>query len=335
MNALILLMLSASPGQCANGNCQLPSSYIAPSKASVMHGWYESEEKPWLVRYHNGQRIGSLNPLTGDWCEQGKTTTTNLLKSFGIKEDPPKRMPVSVNKKRGCSCADACRCDVCPFDCAVALASNEPENEARFGEDPFPGGVAKDKVPQAVTYQHNGAPCSRSGVFQALTAAGSLTDDRSKMFLTIVGDESMRQGVLRSLETNPQLAALRGKLHVNAYGPTDWQVNQVGFPPGVTLQGPPDATGASPVLWRFRNAPDAVALAEAIRKADPNYRPDSDPDPLAKPAPKNPTPDDGKDKPTPAPLTIPVEKIKNLFYILLLVAGGGLVAYLAQKKKEG
>jgi hypothetical protein len=64
----------------------------------------------------------------------------------------------------------------------------------------------------------------------------------------------------------------------------------VGFAPGITLQSAPGPDGKAPVLFRFAVYRGPERLAAALRKADPNYQPERDPDP-GTPTPDSPKPD--------------------------------------------
>ena len=181
--------------------------------------------------------------------------------------------------------------------------------------------VQSDKIQQEPSYEVSGRRVSRSAAFQAVSAGG-LVDDRNKAFLTIVGDESLRSRVLKDLESVPALRAWKDNLHVHAYAPDHWAVRQVGLAPGITFQAPAsDGSNKAPVEWRFRTYEGPVALAEALRKSDPNYRPESDPDPAKKPEPPKPAPEPVKPtEPQPSGPSTPVH--------LLVVLGLGLLAVL-------
>jgi hypothetical protein len=137
-------------------------------------------------------------------------------------------------------------------------------------------GLDADRIAGAPEYWLNGRAVSRQ---EALAAFGPLTDDSSRLRLTVVGDEGSRKQVLADLDSHPALLALRDRLAVQDYAPDHWAAAGVGFASGVTLQPPAGPDGKAPVLFRFASYAGPESLAAAIRKADPLYRPERDPDP--------------------------------------------------------
>lgn len=148
-------------------------------------------------------------------------------------------------------------------------------------------GVEPDKIAAAAAYEVNGRPASRGDAFRILQAG--LEDDRQKCFLTAVLPDGERDKFLADMAGHPGLQAWKAKLHVNAYAPHDWRVRQIGLAEGISYQGPPDAQGRSLVKFRLRSYAGPEQLAEALRRADQNYKPDADPDPAKQPEPKSPT----------------------------------------------
>jgi hypothetical protein len=112
---------------------------------------------------------------------------------------------------------------------------------------------------------------------EALAAIGKLEDDSDKLRLTIIGPEAERRAVLADLESHPELEPLREGLLVQSYAPEHWAVADAGFAragkPTIYLQAP-DGT----VKHRQDDYRGPDKLAEAIRRADPHYRPERDPD---------------------------------------------------------
>lgn len=226
----------------------------------------------------------------------------------------------------GCLCPhDACECQNCPQDCPQA----QPNGPRPLAQDPCPGGVRRDLFEQGNRYYCNSRACSRSEAFQRLSEA-SLVDDTGKAFLTIVGDEAMRKQVLADIDSSSALREFKGKLHVNAYAPDDWHVKQIGLQPGITYQTAlkDQEHNVVPVEFRFRAYAGDAALAEAIRKVDPKYQPDKDPDPTKKPINN---PDGTKINPTPATLpTLPNHLLVTLGALTGLVGA----AYLWGRHKK-
>lgn len=143
-------------------------------------------------------------------------------------------------------------------------------------EAPTNYGLVADRVSKEACYRVDGREVSRR---EAFAAFGGLTDDSGKLRLTIVGDSEYRRKVCDDLAVHPDLVGLRDRLLVQDYPPDHWAVAGVGFAPGITLQATPDAVGKAPVLFRMTAYQGPESLAGAIRKADPLYRPDRDPEP--------------------------------------------------------
>ena len=109
--------------------------------------------------------------------------------------------------------------------------------------------------------------------------AGSLADDSGKLRLTVIGAEADRRRVLDDLKG--PLADIAAQCLVQDYPPDHWAVARTGFytagKPTIYVQTP-DGT----VLHRqddYMDGAEGLRLAfEQLRKPDPDYRPDKDPD---------------------------------------------------------
>jgi len=121
----------------------------------------------------------------------------------------------------------------------------------------------------------NGHNVSETDAMAALK--GELADDSQKLHLTVIGKESDRRNVLSDLDVHPALAAVRDKVLVQGYDPNHWAVADAGFrvtgQPTIYLQAP-----GGKVLHRQDDYRGPDQLAAAIRRADPSYQPDQDPD---------------------------------------------------------
>ena len=133
-------------------------------------------------------------------------------------------------------------------------------------------------------YIINGIDATGEEALQALQEK-NVPNDKSLLRLTIIGPEALRKQVRSDLENHPSLACFSEKYLVQDYAPENWAVKQGFFTEGkptIYLQLP---TGK--VLHRQDDYADGAAgLATALRKADPNYTPEKDPDkrkPLAIP----------------------------------------------------
>ncbi len=184
-------------------------------------------------------------------------------------------------------------------------ADPAPERRRHALVQQLPTGVEWDKVglPDSPMYRINGRPCSKLEAYRAIE--NGLTDDSKLPWLVLVGGtEQERKAVIQDLETHPALEHLKGKIRVQSYPADHWAVKLWGFKsagrPVIYFQA---ATGqqlgwtdvinkttgkkervpllakGGEVLHRqddYEGGPQA--LAEALRKADPAYRPENDPD---------------------------------------------------------
>jgi hypothetical protein len=175
---------------------------------------------------------------------------------WGPPQDPPW-------KKAGCTVCQPCGCDPC--SCA------SPERQRREQTDSFPRwqthGVNQEKI-----CDHE--RCTLNG-----KAAGDtrLPDDAKRNRLVIIGSEQEQKKVLDDLNQHSLLAPLALDLVVRNYTPDHWHVAKAGFVtnghPTIYLQAPDGK-----VLHRSNGYPGPEKLAEAIRRAKPNYDPAKDPD---------------------------------------------------------
>lgn len=107
------------------------------------------------------------------------------------------------------------------------------------------------------------------------------TGQEKRLHLTVIGPSDLRKKVIEDVNTHPALSKLKDSLWVQDYDPGDWEVSEElgyesGGKPTIMIQ---DSSGR--VVWRASNyssGPDA--LAEAIRKASPDYDPSADPGPV-------------------------------------------------------
>jgi hypothetical protein len=146
-------------------------------------------------------------------------------------------------------------------------------------------GVDRDKISSGERYRIGDREVTKHEAIEQLGAAsGTIPNDAANLRLTVIGSEEDRHHVLDDLTKSPALAPWKDRLVVQDYGPTDWAVAGVGF----VTSGKPNLYVQHPdgkVLLRLDEYPGPEALAEALRKADPNYRPDQDPNGQPKPQP--------------------------------------------------
>ncbi len=205
-------------------------------------------------------------------------------RSWGPPESAAPVLPPAPDRcdNPDCECLGRCRCEPCKC-------------EKFRGVQQLPTGVEWDKLGQGASYRINGRPASKLEVFDILEK--SVPDDTRRPHLTVIGSDAERKKVTDDWSKDPALAEFRDKVRVQSIPPTHWWISAYGFKsdghPTIYYQQP-DGT----VLHRQDDYAGAQQLAEALRKADPNYDPNKDPDrrkPDPKPEPVKP------DQPTPAP----------------------------------
>ena len=125
-------------------------------------------------------------------------------------------------------------------------------------------------------YIINGIDATGEEALQALKEK-NFPNDKSLLRLTIIGPEAIRKQVRKDLENDPSLTGFSEKYLVQDYAPDNWAVRQGFFTEGqptIYLQLP-----SGKVLHRQDDYVDGAAgLATALRKSDPNYAPEKDPD---------------------------------------------------------
>jgi hypothetical protein len=168
------------------------------------------------------------------------------------------------------------------------------------GKDNY--GVDLDHLAREATYALNGRRVQRHEAFQAILAGNSLTDDTRKLRVTVIGDEKKCAAVVKDLK-----AAFGDDLLIQSYRPGHWalkvfNLDQIANPPDpiIFVESPPDSKGRARVLYTqfgYDGDDDAGKLVEAVRQADPNFRPHPSPDPRKPPEPPKPQPNSPDPKP--------------------------------------
>ncbi|MGE3803696.1 MAG: hypothetical protein AB7K24_03370 [Gemmataceae bacterium] len=170
-------------------------------------------------------------------------------------------------------------------------------------------GVDRSRISPEERITCNGRPITAATAFE-LIQGSKIPDDAGQLRLTIIGPEELRQQVRDDLSTHPDLAQLSSRLVVQDYPPEHWAVARAGFytggQPTIYLQAP-DGN----VLHRQDSYGGPTELAAIIRRADPDYNKDRDPN-LLQPAL-------GRPETWPA-------------YVWLLV--GGAVLFFASRKER-
>jgi hypothetical protein len=162
-----------------------------------------------------------------------------------------------------------------------------------------------------------------------------LQDDSARPRLTLIGSKPDCDRVLSDLASSSALSPEKARWLTTSFRPDAWQV-RCGFhthgSPVVYCQAP-----NGKVLHRQDVYEGPEQLAEALRKAHPDYRPDVDPN-LTKPKPKLPAPGPGPHPgpgpgpgpgpaPAPGPLDgISLSSVPPMVWIALGLAGWAILA---------
>jgi hypothetical protein len=156
-----------------------------------------------------------------------------------------------------------------PLQDVVAPGKIESDGTINFGLD-------LAHLPAAGKHLLDGKEVSKEELLQALGPL-RFPDDSQWLSLTIIGSEAERKRVLNDLQSSPILTPWRDRIKVQDYPPDHWAVRDAGFvtsgQPTIYCQAP-DGT----VLHRQDEYRGPEALAEVLRKADPAYQPERDPD---------------------------------------------------------
>lgn len=201
------------------------------------------------------------------------------------------------------------------------------EQDVRRDREPavadLPTGVLPDRLHGCRKYLLNGQEVTRRVVIELLEQ-GRLADDSKHWRVTVIGTEAERAPVMADLSAHPALAPWRDKILAKGYPPGHWALR-----PGFATGGKPTIYVQSPAGQVLHRQDDyeggAETMAEALRRADPDYRPDRDPD-RRKPEPKPEPPAPGPSLPSlPGPLSElpPWALIIGAGAALLLLLRGG------------
>ncbi len=131
-------------------------------------------------------------------------------------------------------------------------------------------------MPSAGKHLLNGKEVSKAEILQAI-GKPPLPNDSQWLCLTVIGPEAARKQVVNDLASASALAAWKDKIKVQDYPPDHWAVRDAGF----QCDGNPTLYCQAPdgkVLHRQDDYRGPEALAEVLRRADPAYRPEKDPD---------------------------------------------------------
>lgn len=151
----------------------------------------------------------------------------------------------------------------------LAPARVEPDGTVNFGLD-------RDRMPAAGQHLLNGKEVGKETLLEAI-GPPRLPEDGQWLYLTVIGSEDERKKILNDLQSSLILTPWKDRLKVHDYPPDHWAVAECGF---VTSGKPTIYCQAADgrVLHRQDRYRGPEALAEVLRKADPRYAPEKDPD---------------------------------------------------------
>ena len=266
-----LLFTLIMAGQCGPNGCAVPMQ-VVPMRQNV-YEWRETGLPNQLALYRDGVQIGNYYVAEKKYARlDGDTWTTR-------EQGPPIPPPARAEQVGDVKAADP-----------------------NYGLD-------LDKINRGKSYSVNGQLASREDALDAV--AGKLIDDSGKMFLTVIGSKEDCAAVQRDIDTAPALKGVRDHVHLKCYQPNDPMVAKSGFvvtgKPTIYMQAP---GSSGKVLHRQDEYRGPDALAEVVRKVDPNYKPGSDPD-----------------------ANSPLANVKNLPPMLWVILGLGGLIYISKGQK--
>jgi hypothetical protein len=330
--AAIASLPDPSRGGWGGGACALPAAVAAPMiYQSPTYHWVN---KPGSDQYHlmfGDKQLGTFRvddclyyPFDGEKWGEAQTEfpkvapvlvvtkdgkKVRILSLPAPKEDPPKKMA-----KAGCDCCKKCNCGEpcecsgsgrCSPDCDCGKTATE---KVRCVDgDEYLTGVDRSRIHTRERYTINGREVAES---QAKDTAGggngTLTDDSNKLYLAFVDPKA--KDIIASAP-----AEIRDKYLCDDYAEGEWATcdrdGKKCLIPGITL------VARDGTQLHHQASMDLVALATALRKADPNFDP-------------NKTPDKSKPDPSPGPI-LPAGMSPQACCIL---GGVGLLLILILKK---
>lgn len=303
----MILSLALLGGDCSTGNCQTPQffgggfnmgqpTYLQPTYYAPQA---PAQDIPMMARYwvnYEGMRFivegwrltpGSnnvtwykshpFNALAYANARTEKAEKAANLASFAPRSTepdggPPWTIMYPKNKPTG---------DLPP---TTLEPKNPPTGEIGQVAPVIQNfGLRPDKIGNGKASYTADSDEAKRFVQEAIADSG----EAGKMHLTVIGTDDEQARVMNDIKTDPAFNNLRDTLLVQGYKPGEWPVDpSLGFQtngkPSIYVQaakGPGDAKGGRVLLRANDYSIGAKGLAEAIRKADPNYQPSNDPTP--------------------------------------------------------
>lgn len=165
----------------------------------------------------------------------------------------------------------------------LSFQNTDPEEET-YPSSKFENfGIEQEKLDHSERYWLNGLALTSKQACKILGNAAVLPDDSNLGRITLIGTKEDCNTVQNDLSNHPALLPYKAKYLLQSYLPGDWAVKNVGFDvsgsPRIIVQEAPNAKGVARVLHSQADYADGPeGLANALRKADPNYDPSKDVD---------------------------------------------------------
>ncbi len=147
-------------------------------------------------------------------------------------------------------------------------------------DEPDPSGVTRIWPLPREGYSTHKGEVTRDEAIRLLGQQPRIPDEAGKLRLTVIGSDNARVAAYAAI--NP----VREKFVVKEYAADHWAVAASGF----VVSGDPTVYVQTPTGKVLHRQGGVQGLAEALRKVDPNYRPDTDPDLRKPPVPVAPVP---------------------------------------------
>lgn len=265
MTAILLLSVALAGQQCGPRGCPAPSFapvLAAPTFAqAVRYAEPAAAPKYYVVKRHRVVHEGLHFEVEGYQEDSGKIRW-EMDRDFN-------RQSYLAAKQSAATHAPAVRPSPSGDDRPVGQVTGQALN---FGMEP---GRMGDKSRYT-------APSEKARQFIQESAGPDV-----KLHVTVIGSDDNRAPVVNDLMTNPAFASVRGSMLVQDYAPGEWEVDpSLGFKtdgqPTILVQtgkSAADPKGGRVVYRASDYSMGAEALAEEIRKINPNYKPAVDPGP--------------------------------------------------------
>lgn len=242
-----------------------------PSVDGPVYRWYQFDDEPdvWAL-YANGVQVGGWRQSSGSYraLTAGGWAGASCPVDFPAQAKTPKQDTCPCCGEN-CLCSAGRPCDKPSCRCVLPGSTVESDGTLNFG-------LTRREVKRGPRHIHNGQEVSKARLMEVL-GKPVLRDDSGELCLTVIGAETERKAVLADLASSPLLSPWKGRIKVKDFDPTHWAVKDAGFvttgKPTIYCQAPDGK-----VLHRQDEYRGAEALAEALRKADPSYAPQKDPD---------------------------------------------------------